>query len=116
MSLTVLHCSPLCVSRSVSACGHECDCSEGVYGWKRSRGGGFSPGDPEVGDGAHASYLARQDTERHGAEPPHCQVLGGAQVGGGETTGSPVPELCGGSCDLLASGQLSVDGEQELGL
>uniref|UniRef100_A0A667YAF4 Inter-alpha-trypsin inhibitor heavy chain family member 6 n=1 Tax=Myripristis murdjan TaxID=586833 RepID=A0A667YAF4_9TELE len=54
--------------------------------------------DAQVGFKAHACHLARQDPERHGAETPPWQVLGGAQGRGRETAWSSIPELCGGSC------------------
>lgn len=55
-----------------------------------------------MGIRAHASHLARQDAERHGAKTPHRQVLGGAQGRDRETTGSSIRELRGGSCVILA--------------
>ena len=96
------HCCLSSPLRPVSAHWHECNCSEGSHGRSPSQRGLFSPGGPEVGLGPHAAHLAGQDAERHGAETPHRQVLGGAQGGDTETAGSHIRELRGGSCVTLA--------------
>lgn len=54
-----------------------------------------------MGIRGNSGHLAGQDAERHAAETPRGQVLGGAQGGGGETTGTPVRELRGGWCVIL---------------
>lgn len=100
--VTLHHCCLLCAYRPVPAHWHECNCGEGLHGWSPSQWGIFSQRDPEVGIRAHAGHLAGQDAERHGAETPHRQVLGGAQGRDRETAGSYIRELRGGSCVILA--------------